>query len=160
MKKSFMLLWSIGLITVSLTSCNNQIDSLATNSKEVEILQSQLAADPVFKAYNAAFKRQMDLSIAQRYTKQGFNKEILEAGMKDVHSKADYYKLCEKAGIVDAEKNLVAHYQLMLTQKALYKKYPLLKNMSREDFKSIMFKFNQDIALESFPKNRLTKSAN
>lgn len=160
MKKSLLLFWLTVLIASNLTSCTNQIDSLPANSEEVEKLQSQLAVDPVFKAYDDAFKKQMDLLIAQRYTSSKFNKEILAIGMKNVHSSEDYYKLCEKAGIVDAKKNLVAHYQLMLAKKALYEKYPLLKDLSKDDFKKIMFKFSQDIALKSFPKNRFNKSTN
>lgn len=160
MRNPFVLLWIVGLISVNLISCDHQIDSLATNSKEIEKLQNKLAIDPVFKAYDDAFKYQMDLVIAQRYSKETFNKDILKAGMKDVHSKEDYYKLCEKAGIVNPEKNLAAHYHLMLTQKALYKKYPELKNLSKDDFKRLMFKFSQAIASKTFPKSRFTKSAN
>jgi hypothetical protein len=144
MEKVFNSLWIAVLYFIALTSCQSQSDTLVENSSALSRLQDKLLVDPVFKTYRKAFKEQLSLALSQRYSSQYLNKEILTGGMKDVHSKEDYFRLCQKAGIVDAQKQYNTHYKLLDAQKKLYDKYPEIQKMSRDGFRKLMLKFDQE----------------
>ncbi len=144
MKKYIFPLGVILMALINLTSCQINFDKMSDDS--ISSLKLKLQSDPTFASYEDAFQQHIFFMVSQRNVKQSFDKNIFENGIKSVTTKEEYFNLCRKAGIVNPEEQMRTQYQLMLAQQALFKKYPEISKMTRQQFSSLMEKSNKEDA--------------